>query len=214
MILSAISAIQPLPPLDDTTEHTEGEELGVNSCRSSASALCQTGNNNGKSWNSPVVSLVTGLVARKSSRSKSCRPKPELNALLSLKKLSNTLHLGRKQFECQSCKSNFVFLHYFVMWLAQKTCITFSTNQIQNKNQLWPNSLFALKGSFLFFTLSSHWLLVIFPPYDWLFYVVWVCFTSPNWKPFYLLVSLLCFTLLCFTLPFFFVHFLLHSPHS
>ena len=73
-------------------------------------------------------------------------------------------------------KSNFVFLHYFVMWLAQKTCITFSTNQIQNKNQLWPNSLFALKGSFLFFTLSSHWLLVIFPPYDWLFYVVWVCF--------------------------------------
>ena len=47
---------------------------------------------------------------------------------------------------------------------------------ISNKNQLWPNSLFALKGSFLFFTLSSHWLLVIFPPYDWLFYVVWVCF--------------------------------------
>ena len=109
MILSAISAIQPLPPLDDTTEHTEGEELGVNICCSSASALCQTGNNDGKSWNSPVVSLVTGLVARKSSCSKSCRPKPELNALLSLKKLSNTLHLGRKPFECQSCKSSFVF---------------------------------------------------------------------------------------------------------
>ena len=83
-ILSAISAIQPLPPLDDTTEHTEGEELGVNICCSSASALCQRGNNDGKSWNSLVVSLVTGLVARKSSRSKSCRPKPELNALLSL----------------------------------------------------------------------------------------------------------------------------------
>ena len=65
-------------------EHTEGEEQGVNICCSSASALCQTGNNDGKSWNSPVVSLVTGLAARKSSRSMSCRPKPELNELLSL----------------------------------------------------------------------------------------------------------------------------------
>ena len=36
-----------------TTEHTEDEGLGVNICCSSASALCQTGNNDGKSWNFP-----------------------------------------------------------------------------------------------------------------------------------------------------------------
>ena len=39
----------------DTTEHTENEGLGVNICCSSASAPCQIGNNDGKSWNSPVV---------------------------------------------------------------------------------------------------------------------------------------------------------------
>ena len=38
---------------DGTTEHTEDEGLGENICCSSASALCQTGNNNGKSWNFP-----------------------------------------------------------------------------------------------------------------------------------------------------------------
>ena len=37
----------------DSTEHTEDERLGVNICCSSASALCQTGNNDGKSWNFP-----------------------------------------------------------------------------------------------------------------------------------------------------------------
>ena len=38
---------------DGTTEHTEDEGLGVNICCSSASALCQTGNNDGKTWNFP-----------------------------------------------------------------------------------------------------------------------------------------------------------------
>ena len=38
---------------DGTTEHTEDKGLGVNICCSSASALCQTGNNDGKSWNFP-----------------------------------------------------------------------------------------------------------------------------------------------------------------
>ena len=38
---------------DGTTEYTEDEGLGVNICCSSASALCQTGNNDGKSWNFP-----------------------------------------------------------------------------------------------------------------------------------------------------------------
>ena len=42
----------------DTTEHTENEGLGVNICCSSASAPCQIGNNDGKSWNSPVVPLL------------------------------------------------------------------------------------------------------------------------------------------------------------
>ena len=55
-ILSAIPAIKPLPCTcaDGTTEHTEDERLGVNICCSSASALCQTGNNDGKSWNFPL----------------------------------------------------------------------------------------------------------------------------------------------------------------
>ena len=34
---------------DGTTEHTEDEGQGVNICCSSASALCQTGNNDGMS---------------------------------------------------------------------------------------------------------------------------------------------------------------------
>ena len=38
---------------EGTTEHTEDEGLGGNICCSSASALCQTGNNDGKSWNFP-----------------------------------------------------------------------------------------------------------------------------------------------------------------
>ena len=38
---------------DGITEHTEDEGLSVNICCSSASALCQTGNNDGKSSNFP-----------------------------------------------------------------------------------------------------------------------------------------------------------------
>ena len=38
---------------DGTTEHTEDKGLGVNISCTSASALCQTGNNDGKSWNFP-----------------------------------------------------------------------------------------------------------------------------------------------------------------
>ena len=55
-ILSSTPAIKPLPCTcaDGTTEHTEDERLGVNICCSSASALCQTGNNDGKSWNFPL----------------------------------------------------------------------------------------------------------------------------------------------------------------
>ena len=40
---------------DGTTEHTENGGLGVNICCSSALALYQTGNNDGKRWNFPVV---------------------------------------------------------------------------------------------------------------------------------------------------------------
>ena len=59
MILSAISAIQPLLPTSrgDSTEHIEDEELGVNICCSSGSPLCQTGNNGGNSLNSPFEPL-------------------------------------------------------------------------------------------------------------------------------------------------------------
>ena len=42
---------------DGTTEHTENGGLGVNICCSSALALYQTGNNDGKRWNFPVVPL-------------------------------------------------------------------------------------------------------------------------------------------------------------
>ena len=38
---------------DGITEHTEDEGLSVNICCSSASVLCQTGNNDGKSSNFP-----------------------------------------------------------------------------------------------------------------------------------------------------------------
>ena len=38
---------------DSTIEHPEDEGLGVNICCSSALALCQTRNNDGKSWNFP-----------------------------------------------------------------------------------------------------------------------------------------------------------------
>ena len=55
----------PLPgrdSADGTTEHTEDEGLGVNICCSSASALCPTGNNDGKSWNLPsYLSVVIEL---------------------------------------------------------------------------------------------------------------------------------------------------------
>ena len=43
---------------DGTTEHTENEGLGVNICCSSVLALYQTGNNDGKRWNFPVVPPV------------------------------------------------------------------------------------------------------------------------------------------------------------
>ena len=42
---------------DGATEHRGDEGLGVNICCSSSSALCHTRNNDGKSWNSPVVQL-------------------------------------------------------------------------------------------------------------------------------------------------------------
>ena len=57
-IPSAISAIQPLLPVLMVPQSIRTEEgLSVNICCSSASALCQTGNNDGKSWSSPVVPL-------------------------------------------------------------------------------------------------------------------------------------------------------------
>ena len=42
---------------DGTTECTEDEGLGANIWCCSASAFCQTGDNNGKSWNSPILPL-------------------------------------------------------------------------------------------------------------------------------------------------------------
>ena len=42
-----------MPIVHDRTEYTQDEGLSLNICRSGASALCQTGNNDGKSWNSP-----------------------------------------------------------------------------------------------------------------------------------------------------------------
>ena len=56
MILSAISTTVTTCA-DGTTKHRGDEGLGVNICCSSTSALCHTRNNDGKSWNSPVVSL-------------------------------------------------------------------------------------------------------------------------------------------------------------
>ena len=54
----------------DTTELTENEGLGVNICCSSASAPCQIGNNDGKSWNSPVVPLLERNLAGQTGHSR------------------------------------------------------------------------------------------------------------------------------------------------
>ena len=42
---------------DGTTERTVDEGLGANIWCCSSSAFCQTGDNNGKSWSSPIVPL-------------------------------------------------------------------------------------------------------------------------------------------------------------
>ena len=52
MILPAITAIHPLPPLQVTVQSIQKMRDWVQT-----SALCQTGNNDGNSWNSPFVPL-------------------------------------------------------------------------------------------------------------------------------------------------------------
>ena len=61
MILSAIPVITCT---DGTRERTEDEGLGANIWCCSASAFCQTGDNNGKRWNSPIVPLSERNLAR------------------------------------------------------------------------------------------------------------------------------------------------------
>ena len=52
----------------DSTEHIEDEGLGVKICCSSASAFCQTRNNNGNSWNSPFLPLSERNLARRTGQ--------------------------------------------------------------------------------------------------------------------------------------------------
>ena len=52
----------------DSTEHTEDKGLGVNICCSSASELCQTGNNDGNSWNSTFEPLSERNLARRTGQ--------------------------------------------------------------------------------------------------------------------------------------------------
>ena len=74
----------------DTTELTENEGLGVNICCSRASAPCQAGNKDGKSWNSPIStsirekfsranrSLSNALTSRSSKKKAGNKPKRKM----------------------------------------------------------------------------------------------------------------------------------------
>ena len=74
----------------DTTELTENEGLGVNICCSRASAPCQAGNKDGKSWNSPIStsirekfsranrSLSNALTSRSSKKTAGNKPKRKM----------------------------------------------------------------------------------------------------------------------------------------
>ena len=56
MILLAILIIQPLPPVPMAPQSVQkGGGLSAKICCISASALCQTGNKDGKIWNSPAI---------------------------------------------------------------------------------------------------------------------------------------------------------------
>ena len=105
-------------------------------------------------------------------------------------------------------QDSFVFLHCFVMWLVQETHVTFSTNQWWLGNSL---SLPFRQFAWFYFEFSLATCDIFLPMIGCFMYFEFA-FTSPNWKAFYLLVSLPCFTLLCFTLPSFcYSFFTLHT---
>ena len=105
-------------------------------------------------------------------------------------------------------QDSFVFLHCFVMWLVQETHVTFSTNQWWLGNSL---SLPFRQFAWFYFEFSLATCDIFLPMIGCFMYVEFA-FTSPNWKAFYLLVSLPSFTLLCFTLPSFcYSFFTLHT---
>ena len=100
------------------------------------------------------------------------------------------------------------FLHCFVMWLVQETHVTFSTNQWWLGNSL---SLPFRQFAWFYFEFSLATCDIFLPMIGCFMYIEFA-FTSPNWKAFYLLVSLPSFTLLCFTLPSFcYSFFTLHT---
>ena len=55
--VSHISSSTVTTCTDGTTRRTEDKGLGANTWCCRASAFCQTGDNNGKSWNSPIVPI-------------------------------------------------------------------------------------------------------------------------------------------------------------
>ena len=78
-ILPAVPAVQPLPTVPMAPqEDTKDEGMGVNICCSSASAFCQTGNNDGKSWkfgrsNRSASNALTSRSSKKTAGNKTKR---------------------------------------------------------------------------------------------------------------------------------------------
>ena len=102
-----------------TTEHTEDVGLGVNLCCSSASALCQTGNNDGKTWNFPVVPLLernfswanrsasNALTSRSSKKTAGNKTKRKIEYYSTMRhKGSSALIINKWRMFCKILKDN------------------------------------------------------------------------------------------------------------
>ena len=100
MILPAITAIHPLPPLQVTVQSIQKMRDWVQT-----SALCQTGNNDGNSWNSPFVPLSEknlalhfSLTSRSSKKTTGNRKKRKMDNYCTIPRVMMvTTHLWNKR---------------------------------------------------------------------------------------------------------------------
>ena len=100
MILPAITAIHPLPPLQVTVQSIQKMRDWVQT-----SALCQTGKNDGNSWNSPFVPLSEknlalhfSLTSRSSKKTTGNRKKRKMDNYCTIPRVMMvTTHLWNKR---------------------------------------------------------------------------------------------------------------------